>query len=62
VLEPLIGARIHGYDMSRFTWIGALTKDIGLCIAWAKTPFKTIDDVMRSRFPALDFASSNKPR
>src|SRR5262249_61636541 len=34
ILEPLIGARNPGYDMSSFTWIGAITKDIGLCIAW----------------------------
>jgi len=45
ILEPLIGARHPGYDMSQFTWIGALTKDIGLCIAWGASPFKTIDDV-----------------
>src|SRR5262249_59441872 len=45
ILEPLIGARNPGYDMSRFTWIGAITKDVGLCIAWGATPFKTIGDV-----------------
>ena len=31
--------------MSSFTWIGAITKDIGLCVSWGPTPFKTIDDV-----------------
>ena len=45
VLEPLIGARKPGYDMSQFTWIGALTKDVGLCLSWGQSPFKTIDDV-----------------
>jgi tripartite-type tricarboxylate transporter receptor subunit TctC len=45
ILEPLIGARHQNYDMSQFTWIGALTKDIGLCVSWGTTPFKTIDDV-----------------
>jgi tripartite-type tricarboxylate transporter receptor subunit TctC len=45
ILEPLIGARRQNYDMSQFTWIGALTKDIGLCVAWGTTPFKTIEDV-----------------
>src|ERR1700704_2731066 len=45
ILEPLIGARHQNYDMSQFTWIGALTKDIGLCVAWGTTPFKTIEDV-----------------
>src|SRR5258708_14049640 len=42
---PLSGAGNPGYDMSSFTWIGAITKDIGLCISWGPTPFKTIDDV-----------------
>jgi tripartite-type tricarboxylate transporter receptor subunit TctC len=49
ILEPLIGARNPGYDMSRFTWIGAITKDIGLCIAWGATPFKTIDDAKKKQ-------------
>src|SRR5205823_3609498 len=49
ILEPLIGARNPGYDMSRFTWIGAITEDIGLCIAWGATPFKTIDDVKKKQ-------------
>jgi tripartite-type tricarboxylate transporter receptor subunit TctC len=45
ILEPLIGARNPGYDMSSFTWLGAMNKDFGLCIASTTTPFKTIDDV-----------------
>ena len=45
VLEPLIGARNPGYDMSKFTWVGAVSKDVGVCLADARTPFKTIDDV-----------------
>ena len=49
ILEPLIGARHPGYDMSQFTWIGALTKDIGLCVAWGASPFKTIDDVKKQQ-------------
>src|SRR4029078_8293038 len=31
ILEPLIGTRHANYNMSQFTWIGAITKDIGLC-------------------------------
>jgi tripartite-type tricarboxylate transporter receptor subunit TctC len=49
ILEPLIGARNPGYDMSSFTWLGAMNKDFGLCIASATTPFKTIDDVRRQQ-------------
>jgi tripartite-type tricarboxylate transporter receptor subunit TctC len=49
ILEPLIGARNPGYDMSRFTWVGAVTKDIGLCMAWGASPFRTIDDVKKQQ-------------
>ena len=49
ILEPLIGARNPGYDMSAFTWIGAATKDIGVCMSWGTTPFKTIDDVKKQQ-------------
>lgn len=45
ILEPLIGARHPGYDMSEFTWIGALAKDVGLCLSWGPSPFKVINDV-----------------
>jgi tripartite-type tricarboxylate transporter receptor subunit TctC len=45
ILEPLIGSRNPGYDMSQFTWIGALAKDVGLCLSWGPSPFKTIEDV-----------------
>ena len=47
LLEPLIGVRDPGYDMSQFTWIGAMTKDVGLCLSWGASPFKTIDDVRK---------------
>jgi tripartite-type tricarboxylate transporter receptor subunit TctC len=30
--------------MSQFTWIGAITKDFGLCFAWGASPFRTIED------------------
>jgi len=47
LLEPLIGARNPGYDMSQFTWVGAMAKDVGLCLSWGPSPFKTIDDVRK---------------
>jgi tripartite-type tricarboxylate transporter receptor subunit TctC len=49
ILEPLIGARHPGYDMSQFTFVGAVNKDVGLCIAWAASPFKTIEDVKKQQ-------------
>jgi tripartite-type tricarboxylate transporter receptor subunit TctC len=47
ILEPLIGSRKTEYDSSRFTWIGAISKDVGLCVAWSQSPFKTIQDAQR---------------
>lgn len=47
ILEPLIGSRKTDYDSSQFTWIGAITKDVGLCVAWGESPFKTIEDAMK---------------
>jgi tripartite-type tricarboxylate transporter receptor subunit TctC len=49
ILEPLIGSRKVEYDSSKFTWIGAITKDVGMCIAWGKSPFKTIKDAQREQ-------------
>jgi tripartite-type tricarboxylate transporter receptor subunit TctC len=49
ILEPLIGARDPGYDMSQFTMIGAVTKDVSVCVAWAKSPFQTIEDVRKQQ-------------
>ena len=70
ILEPLIGPRNPGYDMSQFTWIGALTKDVGLCLSWGPSPFKTIEDVRNhqwwspapapARRPTLGRSSSTK--
>ena len=47
ILEPLIGSRKVDYDSSHFTWIGAVSKDVGMCVAWAASPFKTIKDAQR---------------
>src|SRR5262249_46710823 len=44
ILEPLIGARHPGYDTNRLTWIGAIAKDIGLCLSSVASRFRTIDD------------------
>jgi len=61
ILEPLIGARRQNYDMSQFTWIGALTRDIGLCVSWGTTPFKTIETSRRSRWSSPEQARARRP-
>ena len=47
IIEPLIGARNPGYDMSKFAWIGAVAKDVGLCVSMGASGFKTVDDARR---------------
>lgn len=47
--EPLIGARNPGYDMSQFQWIGAISKDVSVCISWKAGPFQTIQDAMKQQ-------------
>jgi tripartite-type tricarboxylate transporter receptor subunit TctC len=44
LLEPLIGARNAALRMTDFVSIGAMTKDISLCVSWHGSAFKTIDD------------------
>ena len=48
ILEPLMGARNPGYDMSKFNWIGAVAKDVGLCVVMASTGFRTVEDARRN--------------
>ena len=47
ILEPLIGDRNPGYDMSQFTWIGAISKEVSLCIVRRESPVKTLADATR---------------
>jgi tripartite-type tricarboxylate transporter receptor subunit TctC len=45
LLEPLIGTRKASYSMADFNAVGAMSKDVSLCVSWHEAPFKTIDDV-----------------
>jgi tripartite-type tricarboxylate transporter receptor subunit TctC len=49
ILEPLIGARHPGYDTNRLAWIGAMTRDVGLCLSLGSSRFKTIDDARKGQ-------------
>ena len=50
LIEPLVGARNPGYDMSQFQWIGAMSRDVTLCISWKASPFQTLDDTKKQEF------------
>ncbi len=49
ILEPLIGDRNPGYDMSQFTWIGAISKDVSLCIVRKESPVKNFIDATQQQ-------------
>ena len=34
------------FDPRRLNWIGSISKQIGVCLAWHESSFKTIDDAM----------------
>ena len=61
LLEPLIGARNPGYDMSQFQWIGAISRDVSLCVAWSATSFKTIDDVKKQEMVVAGTGAGANP-
>lgn len=44
LIEPLISGRDLGYDMSRFRWLGAISRDVSVCVSWGASVFKTLDD------------------
>src|SRR5262245_32462385 len=44
VRRPLIGPPPPRYGTNRPTWIGAIAKDIGLCLSSVASRFRTIDD------------------
>jgi tripartite-type tricarboxylate transporter receptor subunit TctC len=45
IIDPLIGGTQYKYDSRAFNWIGAPAADSQVCLASAKTTFKTLDDV-----------------
>ena len=49
ILEPLIGDRNPGYDMSQFTWIGAISTDVSLCIVRKESPVKAFLDATKQQ-------------
>lgn len=44
IIEPLISLRKVKYKISDFTAVGALEKDVSLCVTWHASPAKTLAD------------------
>jgi tripartite-type tricarboxylate transporter receptor subunit TctC len=43
----LFGGQNAKFDPFRLNWLGSIGKQIGICIAWHASPFRTLEDVMQ---------------
>lgn len=44
---PLLGKGAAKFDASKFTWIGSVAREDGVCIAWNTAGVKTWDDLLK---------------
>jgi tripartite-type tricarboxylate transporter receptor subunit TctC len=44
-MQPLLDDKGIQYDAQKFNWIGSLSSEVSVALAWHSKPFKTIDDV-----------------
>src|SRR5262249_32374329 len=61
IIEPLIGKRQASYRMSDFVAIGAMTKEVSLCIAWGDSKFKTVDDAVKNQMVVAGTGAGSSP-
>ena len=61
LLEPLIGARKASYSMADFTAVGAMSKDVSLCVSWHDAPVKTIEDAKRQELVVGGTGAGSNP-
>jgi tripartite-type tricarboxylate transporter receptor subunit TctC len=61
LLEPLIGGRKMSYAITDFTAVGAMTKDVSVCVAWGASGFKTIDDARAKEMNVAGTGAGSTP-
>jgi len=61
IIEPLIGKRQASYRMADFVAIGAMTKEVSLCVSWGASKFKTIDDAIKSQMVVAGTGAGASP-
>jgi len=61
IIEPLIGKRQASYRMSDFVAIGAMTKEVSLCVSWGPSKFKTIQDAMSQQMVVAGTGAGASP-
>jgi tripartite-type tricarboxylate transporter receptor subunit TctC len=49
-LAPLLGDTKALFDSRKLSWLGSMNEETSLCLAWATSGFKTIEDVLTREF------------
>src|SRR5262245_36276009 len=60
IIEPLISLRNVKYKINDFTAVGALEKDVSVCVTWHASPIKTLEDA-KAREVALAGTGLSSP-
>ena len=47
--DPLFGGPAARFDVFQLNWLGSLSKQTNVCLAWKASPFKSLDDVMQKK-------------
>jgi len=47
--EPLFGGTNARFDVFKLNWVGSLSKQTNICLAWGASSFKMLDDAMRRK-------------
>ncbi|HEY4133879.1 MAG TPA: hypothetical protein VGO34_01575 [Alphaproteobacteria bacterium] len=47
--DPLFGGPAAKFDVFKLNWLGSISKQTNVCLAWGATAFKTLDDVMKQK-------------
>jgi len=45
--DPLLGGPAARFDVFKMNWVGSISKQTNVCLAWHASAFKTLEDVMR---------------
>jgi tripartite-type tricarboxylate transporter receptor subunit TctC len=61
IIEPLIGKRQATYRMTDFASIGAMTKEVSLCLSWGASKFKTIQDAIDQQMIVAGTGAGSSP-
>ena len=49
ITAPIVGVTTAKFDPAQLTWIGNITGENSVCVAWSTAPVKTWDDLLKTR-------------